>query len=237
MRKLTLSILAGATALALPSSLSAQTATVVQGQGPNFLTHISASTSNTQNNNVQVFGSTTGVGGADVLFTGNTAITITNGNGFASIGDSALPGTFTSLIIDPAPLFTALQFNLSLDSASFLQVDFRTSPGGAFITAIGSGISQNGNANTGYTITAAAGTTFDAIRLTSCLTATACNLATTGAGSGNGAGINFERQNSIQLAQVAAVPEPATWAMMLIGFGAVGASVRRKRRVTLLQAA
>jgi len=27
-----------------------------------------------------------------------------------------------------------------------------------------------------------------------------------------------------------AVPEPATWAMMLVGFGAVGAAVRRRRR-------
>ena len=30
--------------------------------------------------------------------------------------------------------------------------------------------------------------------------------------------------------QVGSVPEPATWAMMLIGFGAVGYSVRRRRR-------
>jgi hypothetical protein len=29
---------------------------------------------------------------------------------------------------------------------------------------------------------------------------------------------------------VAAVPEPATWAMMLLGFGAVGGSIRRRRR-------
>jgi hypothetical protein len=28
-----------------------------------------------------------------------------------------------------------------------------------------------------------------------------------------------------------AVPEPATWAMMLLGFGAIGASMRRRRRV------
>ena len=35
-----------------------------------------------------------------------------------------------------------------------------------------------------------------------------------------------------------AVPEPATWAMMLLGFGAVGVSLRRRRRTkTLLQAA
>jgi PEP-CTERM motif len=33
---------------------------------------------------------------------------------------------------------------------------------------------------------------------------------------------------------VAAVPEPTTWAMMLLGFGAVGFSIRRKRRPTLI---
>ena len=36
----------------------------------------------------------------------------------------------------------------------------------------------------------------------------------------------------------AAVPEPGTWALMLIGFGAVGFSMRRRRRITAtLQAA
>lgn len=30
---------------------------------------------------------------------------------------------------------------------------------------------------------------------------------------------------------VAAVPEPATWAMMLIGFGAMGVAMRRRRRI------
>lgn len=30
----------------------------------------------------------------------------------------------------------------------------------------------------------------------------------------------------------AAVPEPGTWAMMLVGFGAIGFSMRRRRRVT-----
>ena len=31
-----------------------------------------------------------------------------------------------------------------------------------------------------------------------------------------------------------AVPEPATWAMMLLGFGAVGFSIRRKRKTALI---
>jgi hypothetical protein len=33
-------------------------------------------------------------------------------------------------------------------------------------------------------------------------------------------------------APVAAVPEPATWAMMLMGFGAMGVSLRRRRKLT-----
>jgi hypothetical protein len=36
---------------------------------------------------------------------------------------------------------------------------------------------------------------------------------------------------------VAAVPEPATWAMMLIGFGGIGLAMRRRRRPVLTQIA
>lgn len=36
---------------------------------------------------------------------------------------------------------------------------------------------------------------------------------------------------------LAAVPEPATWAMMLLGFGAVGFAMRRRRRPALMQVA
>ncbi|MGH6964235.1 MAG: PEPxxWA-CTERM sorting domain-containing protein [Phenylobacterium sp.] len=33
-----------------------------------------------------------------------------------------------------------------------------------------------------------------------------------------------------QLAAVAAVPEPGTWSMLILGFGAIGAALRRRRR-------
>ncbi len=42
---------------------------------------------------------------------------------------------------------------------------------------------------------------------------------------------------TITRAAVAAVPEPATWAMMLIGFGAMGMSLRRRRRTENLSQA
>lgn len=43
---------------------------------------------------------------------------------------------------------------------------------------------------------------------------------------------------TLTFAAVSAVPEPGTWAMMLLGFGAVGFATRRsRRRSTLMQAA
>ena len=41
-----------------------------------------------------------------------------------------------------------------------------------------------------------------------------------------------EAANSVITAQAGGVPEPATWAMMIIGFGLAGSMVRRRRAVT-----
>ncbi|MFD1787585.1 PEPxxWA-CTERM sorting domain-containing protein [Sphingomonas floccifaciens] len=45
--------------------------------------------------------------------------------------------------------------------------------------------------------------------------------------------LNSSLSGNVQFAQAAAaaVPEPATWAMMLIGFGGIGASMRRRKQV------
>ena len=47
-------------------------------------------------------------------------------------------------------------------------------------------------------------------------------------------GTNTSYQGGIAFA---AVPEPATWGMMLMGFGAIGFAMRRRRRPALLQLA
>lgn len=65
-----------------------------------------------------------------------------------------------------------------------------------------------------------------------------------GAGSGFGSGFSANVDNlafttdagttryNFAAASVAAVPEPATWAMMLMGFGAMGLTLRRRKRAT-----
>jgi PEP-CTERM motif len=53
-------------------------------------------------------------------------------------------------------------------------------------------------------------------------------------GNNSGAG---SLGGSITIRPSVAVPEPATWTMMLLGFGAVGYAMRRRRRPTLMQAA
>ena len=55
--------------------------------------------------------------------------------------------------------------------------------------------------------------------------------------SSGGYGQNGIALVNFSIAQGAAVPEPATWAMMLMGFGAIGVSLRRRKRVAFAQVA
>ena len=59
-------------------------------------------------------------------------------------------------------------------------------------------------------------------------------ISVTGTTGGNAA-----FSGNLSFASMAAVPEPGTWAMMLLGFGAIGFSMRRRRRHSayLVQAA
>jgi hypothetical protein len=105
------------------------------------------------------------------------------------------------------------------------------------------------------------GVTFTSGTLTDLLTSTVYNLVVTDAGLGLRLGPPFTGavslapgnyrlavngtdtlQNGGSFAGTvtiltAAVPEPATWAMMLLGFGAIGLSMRKRRRPVLAQIA
>nr|WP_314447376.1 PEPxxWA-CTERM sorting domain-containing protein [uncultured Sphingomonas sp.] len=48
----------------------------------------------------------------------------------------------------------------------------------------------------------------------------------------NGSSPNRTRLDDFTINTIAGVPEPSTWAMMLLGFGAIGASMRRRRWVS-----
>ena len=79
-------------------------------------------------------------------------------------------------------------------------------------------------AGTAFSISPTGTFEFGSLAATS-LIAGATNLLTiSGLNTGDGA-----YSGTLTFASQSAVPEPATWALMLIGFGAVGFSVRRRR--------
>ncbi len=113
----------GCLMIACPASAAV---TVAPINGPNLATQIHASKTNTDNNIPVVYGSTASGGQSqDVTFTGNTAINITdNGGGFASISNASTTSYFTSLIINPDQLFSALQFSAQLNDAGYVLVEY-----------------------------------------------------------------------------------------------------------------
>ena len=184
--------------------------------GPNLSTAIKASATNSQNDNVVVYGCTQNDGQcSNVTFTGNTAVHITDGAGFASISDVLSDATtLTQIVSDPLPNFSAYQFSIQLNEIGNILVEYQLAGSSDWFVAapgdIANPFSQKANTNRDYQITATAGESLSALRLTS-----------TGS-------IHLFKQNSINLVP-GPVPEPGTWAMMLFGFGALGFAMRRRR--------
>ena len=226
VRKFTISFLASGALFAAQPAMATVTLTPING--PNLATQIHASATNAANNTTTVYGSTASGGSSqNVQFTANANVHITDGAGFASISDAGGLADFRTLIINPDQDFTALQFSVELVDAGYVYVQYMLSSGvGGWLAPTGTDpFSQAAKTNKDYQITATGSERLGSIRITTCTALASCVAS---AGIGSGTGMFLEKQNSITLAS--AVPEPSTWGMMLLGFGAVGASIRRRRK-------
>ena len=216
-------ILGCVAALAIASPAGAQTLVA----GDNSLTTQIHTDPGEDSTNTTVYGRTQ-PGNVQVSFTSDTVLEV-DGAGYAAIQDFTPNDamTFDNLLIQltNGGGFTdyefSAQFNITgQDPNAFLTIGYTLIGGGsgsfAFNTALCSACAnlQYGNsANRDFRLNAGAGNAFASLYLTS-------------------TSPMFEvKQNDIRLAVTNPVPEPSTWAMMLIGFGAAGYGLRRRRRV------
>jgi hypothetical protein len=171
--------------------------------------------------------------GIDVIFTGATTdssdLMLSSGQGQATVTGALDTGTS-----NPTDTFDITAFNVALENdAGFNWIE---------LSLVGTGTVSfsllDGNGTT-FTSDAAGDFIFDLTNGQNKFAFQAINGQTI-------AGLSFDVANGgvssvsqIRIAQAAAtaVPEPATWGMMLVGFGAIGFAMRRKRRPALMQLA
>jgi hypothetical protein len=167
-----------------------------------------------------------------VDFTAPTTLEHSGNGGFATVsglGNGSKELGFASLLIDPqSPMdgFTDINFALKAlgNGNDTFYADFVLNlVGGGQIVFANVAVGTGGLTHYGFS--SVDDRLFASLFLTDLRTL-----------QNGGSPVNFEsiRQVSINLAQVPTpppgVPEPATWAMMLMGFGAAGAAIRHSRR-------
>jgi hypothetical protein len=188
----------------------------------------------------QVFGSSPNNSNTpNVTFTAGTAqdVSVTITNGFAQLNDandcSKCSGAdWTQIIINPDLLFTDMKFALSLTGATLSTntvdvyallnpaLDGNVAANYSLIGTINPGAGNNINFEV-------SGATFNGIM-----------LAIDGTADGSGVTLGTLKQISYEpFVGPGGVPEPSTWAMMLLGFGGMGVAMRRRRKPALAQLA
>ena len=191
-------------AFGLPLASPAQAAIVVCAQGASCV-------SDTTNVNLDAFTNagtvtgTVGIGGPLVTFNSTQGNLSTNpGAATVFTADDSL---LTNLTFEILTGFTAAEFNLENgDPASFM-VNLTDSAGDTFSQML-----TKLNGSNIFNIVAPSGTVY-----------TSATFSSTGGGFAD------LKQLRVTLAS-GAVPEPATWAMMLFGFAGIGMALRRRRR-------
>jgi hypothetical protein len=201
-----LAILAAASALAVTATPAS--AAIVITASPGAVQPPENVLTNTSMTGLTVMGATNQTN-AMVSVRSTETLTTTTSNGQSRF--LATDGSFDagSIFLTGGGTFTSAEFNLFSALAGTTSVEISINGGPVQTFALGGGENFFGiSATGGDTITSIA---FDT----------------------NGSGVSDLRQ--LRLGGVAAaVPEPGTWALMLLGFGVVGASMRRRRRTTHL---
>jgi hypothetical protein len=150
---------------------------------------------------------TVGVGGPEVDFTSTNGLLETN-TGAATIftASGGLLSQLTFTLVTGA--FTAAEFNLENGNIKAMDIVLSTSSGATKVISI-----TNANGSNIFDIIGGAGESF-----------TSASFVTTAPN-----GFADFKQLRLVLA-TPAVPEPATWGMMLLGFAGMGMALRRSRR-------
>jgi hypothetical protein len=192
------------------------------------------------NSGQPVYGNTNTISGHDVKFYGytnynfadslatnnsnyGTSIDITDGGGFAQINDTdynpkgGATNNLFAVLMDPDLAFTSYGFSIALDltgnDTANMWVFYMLTGTTTWVMATNSPL-LTGGSNGQFVLSGLdPGQSFDMVAI---LTA---------------APIQMLKQNSINLVTgTPAVPEPASWALMLLGFGVIGMAIRRSRR-------
>ena len=165
--------------------------------------------------------------GFRVNFTAPTVLEHSGNGGFASMdgpGNGKSEAGFASIVIDPqAPKdgFSAINFGLKAlgtgNNTYYGDFILKQLSGLPDITFANVAIGTGGVTHFG--ISSLDNRIFSSLEISGLRTL-----------ENGGTAMNFEslRQVSIQLATAPAVPEPATWALMILGFGLVGGAMRRR---------
>jgi hypothetical protein len=209
MKKYVIAAAFAAFSIASPAMADIVTVDASAIQGANVLFNQGTQTS------TQVFGNTN-LGNNTLRFTGST---LGGGNVIAANGGQARVEGANNLLL------TQVQFGL-IDFATFNNLEFNIFGGTA--SSVSFAITDNGGQVFNFANLALTnGENFFGFQGIN--NQTIANVSATL----NGGGVQDFRQIRLDgFAAASAVPEPGTWAMMLVGFGAVGYSMRRRKAVS-----
>ena len=172
--------------------------------------------------------------GIDAIFTGTTTdgstLRLSSGQGQASVTGGLNTGTS-----QPNDTFAITSFNIALaGGALFDWIELSLDPHGAATVSF-SLLDSNGVT---FTSDESGDFIYNLVNGQNRLAFEAINGQSIASLSFTVTGGGLDSVKQIRISPAAnAVPEPATWAMMLLGFGAAGYSVRRRRKPVLRQLA